>query len=176
MDKHIILTGFMGVGKSTVGPRVAERLGLPFIDLDADIARATGLACDFYIRRFGLEAFRKWERRLLTHALRQPPLVLIPGGGIVLDMDNRRQILQKGVVVWLKAPKRVLLERLHNEVRPLLTEKDRSEQIEQLLKDRWPYYQECHHSIETAFLNPDQVAEQIISYVQNRSTPSVVSL
>lgn len=166
-DKHVILTGFMGVGKSTVGVLVAERLNLPFVDLDKAIEQATGLLCDFYIRRFGIEAFRKWEKRLLTAHLRQTPAVLVPGGGIVVDATNRRVMLKQGIVVWLKAPQRILMERLRGIKRPLLTDANRADQVRKLLDERWPYYQQNHYTVETSFLTPEQVANQVIHYVQN---------
>ena len=161
-SKHIILTGFMGVGKSTVGKLVAQKLNLPFVDLDAEIAKSTGMPVDFYIHRFGVEAFRRWERRLLGQALRQQASVLVPGGGIVMDPENRKKMKQFGLVVWLKAPKKVLLERLQDQLRPLLAERDRGAQMERLLKERWPYYQECTCAVETTFLKPEQVADEVV--------------
>lgn len=170
--KHIILTGFMGVGKSTVGSLVAERLHLPLVDLDKVIEQAVGLPCDFYIRRFGIEAFRKWEKRLLGAHLREAPAVLVPGGGVVVDSDNRRVMLKQGIVVWLKAPQKILMERLRGIQRPLLTDVDRVDQIRKLLDERWPYYQQNHYAVETSFLTAEQVAEKVVKFLTPPFSPS----
>src|SRR3989338_6665154 len=96
MASHIILTGFMGVGKTTVGQLLANRLGRPLIDTDQKLEEQTGMPVGPYIRRFGLQAFRRWENRLLNLAFGSESAVIATGGGAVLSSLNRKRMLQHG--------------------------------------------------------------------------------
>lgn len=121
---HLVLVGLMGVGKSTVGAACAQRLGRRFVDLDDLIEADEGMSVAEIFEQLGEEAFRERERRALRHACSlTEPLVLAPGGGAVLDPDNRQNLKGAGVVVWLRAPVPVLAQRVADSgERPLLAD------------------------------------------------------
>ncbi|MBI4124730.1 MAG: shikimate kinase [Deltaproteobacteria bacterium] len=157
---HLILTGFMGSGKTTVGKILANDLDLPFVDLDETIEAQTGLAPQFYIPRFGEAAFRRIEKICLNEVLKKGPSVLAAGGGAVLDSQNRQRILSKGFVVWLAPPFSVLRERFYGmKNRPLLPGTFR--QIRLLYRQRLPLYRQCHFQIDTASSSPKKIANCI---------------
>lgn len=165
---HIILTGFMGAGKTTVGQLLAERLERPFVDTDRHLEAQTGMPAGQYMRRFGEVAFRKIESRCLNVALQSEPAVIATGGGTILSRFNRKRMLVRGWVCWLATPAVVLERRLKNlEDRPLLVGKDPKVALKKMLWERIPLYEECHHHIDTAFKTPQQVLEEIVkTYAQ----------
>lgn len=141
----IILTGFMGSGKTTVGKILAQKLSLPFVDLDEAVEKQTGLAPQFYIPRFGEAAFRRVEKICLQSTLETASCVLATGGGIVLDRQNRTRMLQKGWVVWLDVPLGVLRRRLSSaRNRPLWVPKE----IPKMYAQRQKGYRQCHFRVE----------------------------
>lgn len=146
--RHLILTGFMGVGKTTIGKLLASHLNRPFVDLDDFFQIQTGLKPKAYIPRFGEKAFRKLEKVFLRKVLLGGPVVLATGGGVVLDPQNRRWMLARGFVVWLKTPLKLLLIRLRNSnPRPLLPHPFSFENLKKMYQARLPFYQQCHFSI-----------------------------
>ena len=163
----IILTGFMGAGKSTIGKLLAEKLKRPFLDTDRILEEQTGMTVGQYIRRFGEEAFRRQENRSLSLALGEESVVIATGGGAVLNKLNRKRMLQKGWVCWLKAPAAVILRRVDSvEGRPLLEGKNDLQRVAKILADRNPYYEECHCQIDTTFKKPEQVLEEILQHYE----------
>lgn len=163
--KHLILTGFMGSGKTTVGKILASRLSLPFVDLDDAFIQQTGLSPQFYIPRFKEPAFRRLEKIYLQRALTDPPSVLSTGGGSVLDPWNRRRMLEKGYVVWLKSPPRILWQRLlQTRNRPLLPRKLRFHWFKNFYQRRLPFYRACHFRCSAGASPPETVAISILKH------------
>lgn len=158
----IILTGFMGVGKSSVGQLLASGLGRSFVDADIFFAEQTGLAPTFYIRRFGIKSFRKQEKHFLRLILASPPGVLSTGGGVVLESCNRHLLLSRGVVVWLYAPLPLILVRLNKKIlRPMIPRPFSLTRLKALYEVREPFYRKCHFKILNAFATPKEVAIQV---------------
>jgi len=166
---HILLTGFMGAGKTTVGSLLATQLKRPFIDTDAEVQRQTGMTAAQYIRRCGEAAFRQMESRFLNQALMEGPSVIAPGGGAILNRFSRKRMLARGFVCWLSAPVAVLLRRLESsQDRPLLAGPDPKKKIQKLLWERIPLYEESHYQLDTSFKKPEQISEEIVRYYESR--------
>jgi shikimate kinase len=121
-DRHLVLVGLMGAGKTVVGRRCAKQLGRDFVDLDDLIMTHAAMSIDELFREQGEDRFRALEREVVVDVCASPvPLVIACGGGTVIDADNRRRLREVGMVVWLRAPTAVLAARVGNdERRPLL--------------------------------------------------------
>jgi shikimate kinase len=121
-ERHLVLVGLMGAGKTTVGRRCAKRLGRSFVDLDDLIMTHAAMSIEEIWRERGEERFRAMEREVVVDVCASPvPLVIACGGGTVVDADNRRRLRAVGTVVWLRAPTAVLAARVGNDARrPLL--------------------------------------------------------
>src|SRR5580692_1077145 len=141
-SRSIVLVGMMGVGKSSIGRRLAARLGVPFIDADAEIEKAAGMSIADIFARHGEAYFRSGEARVIARLLDSGPQVLASGGGAVMNADTRAAIKAKGVSIWLKAEIDVLLRRVakRKSERPMLQTDDPSETLRQLLIAREPFY------------------------------------
>ena len=161
--KPFILTGFMGCGKSTVGRALAKELRSDFLDADIFFAEQAGITPAFYIKRFGLEAFRKLEAHYLKIILKNRPGVLATGGGVVLKPFSRHLILQNGFVVWLEVPLPLILIRLNQRaLPPMLKRPILLAHLQELYAVREPCYQKCHGKILNAYASPKEVAIQIL--------------
>lgn len=139
--KPIVLVGLMGVGKSTVGRRLAARLGLPFVDADTEIEAAAGMTIAEIFERFGEAHFRDGERRVIARLIDGTPKVVATGGGAFLNDETRRLILENAVAVWLNATPQVLADRVRRrDTRPLLRNRDPLEVLTELARVRNPVY------------------------------------
>ena len=137
----IVLIGLMGVGKSTVGRRLAAKLHLPFADADTEIEKAAGMSVAEIFDRFGEPYFRDGERRVIARLVDGTPKVIATGGGAFLNEETRRLILENAVAVWLDANPRVLAERVgRRDTRPLLRGKNPVEVLTELARVRNPIY------------------------------------
>lgn len=161
LDGHVFLVGFMGAGKSTVGHLLAEILGRPFVDLDAEIERRTGRACARIFAEGGEEVFRTLESEALAGLAAAEPSVVACGGGIVLRDANRRLLRELGTVVYLEVTAGEALGRIGNaEGRPLLA--DSGPAAATLLQARTGLYRaSADIAIDTAGRQPDEVASCI---------------
>src|SRR5271169_1822517 len=136
--RSIVLVGMMGVGKSSIGRRLAARLGVPFVDADSEIEKAAGMSIPDIFARHGEADFRSGEARVIARLLDSGPQVLASGGGAVMNADTRAAIKAKGVSIWLKADFDVLLRRIakRKHERPMLHTDDPTETLRQLLITR----------------------------------------
>ena len=143
--RPIVLVGLMGVGKSTVGRRLAKRLGLPFVDSDSAIEDAAGGASTAEVyERYGERDFRDGERRLVARLVEGERRVIATGGGAFVDPATRILLKAQAVTVWLDAPVEVLAERTgRRDTRPLLRDGDRATTLARLDRERRPYYAEA---------------------------------
>lgn len=142
--RPIVLVGLMGVGKSTIGRRLAARLHLPFIDADDEIERAAGMKISEIFERYDEAYFRDGERRVIERLLSNKPMVLATGGGAFIQDETRALILQKSTAIWLDANIPVLAERVSRRGhRPLLVGKDPVEVLTELAAIRNPIYAEA---------------------------------
>jgi len=165
--KNIVLTGFMGTGKSTVGRELARLMGMRFLELDRMIEEEVGLKIKEIFSRYGEEYFRDRESEVVKKISEREGLVISTGGGVVLRRENMDALRKKGIIVWLKAkPETILKRTLSSDERPLLNVDDPEERIRELLQKRRPYYEEADLSVDTDGLSPLQVAERIKSLLR----------
>jgi len=133
--RSVVLVGMMGAGKSSIGRRLAARLGIPFVDADSEIELAAGMTIPEIFARHGEPYFRAGEARVIARLLDGGPQVLATGGGAVMDAHTRELIAAKGISIWLKADVEVLLRRIKRRgERPL------AGHLASLLPLREPYY------------------------------------
>lgn len=149
-EKTIVLVGLMGVGKSSVGRRLAGVLGLPFRDADNEVEAAAGRSISAIFAELGESAFRDGERRVIGRLLDEPPHVLATGGGAFVNPETRALINEKAVSVWLKADIELLARRVsRKDNRPLVKGKDPIQVLTQLAQVRYPAYAEAQVHVQT---------------------------
>ncbi len=137
----IVLIGMMGVGKSTVGRRLATRLGLTFVDADEEIEKAAGMTITEMFDRYGETHFRDGERRVIARLMDGAPKVIATGGGAFMQDDTRALILEHAIAIWLDAEIDILVDRVsRREGRPLLKGKDARAVLTELAQIRNPVY------------------------------------
>lgn len=140
-QRPIVLVGLMGVGKTTVGRRLAQRLDLPFVDADAEIETAAGMTVTEIFERFGEAHFRDGERRVIARLIDGVPKVIATGGGAFINDETRALILDQATAVWLDADPVILAERVaKRDHRPLLRGKDPLKVLTELAVVRNPFY------------------------------------
>lgn len=160
--ESIVMVGLMGAGKTSIGRRLAARLGLPFVDADDEIEAAAGSSIDDIFERLGEASFRDGERRVIARLLDGPPLVLATGGGAFLDAETRERIATKGISVWLRADIDTLVRRTsRRNNRPLLKNGEPREILTRLMKQRHPIYQLADIVVDSF----DAAAEETLQHV-----------
>ncbi|OBV12195.1 shikimate kinase [Erythrobacter dokdonensis] len=144
IDRPVVLVGLMGVGKSTVGRKLARMLGRDFIDADDAIAEAAQLSIPEIFAQFGEPYFRDGERRVIARLIEEGHGVIATGGGAFVDPDTRKLILEKGIAVWIDCDVDTLVERTARRGnRPLLKQGDPKEILTRLAAERGPFYAEA---------------------------------
>jgi len=162
--KPIVLVGLMGVGKSTVGRRLARRLDLPFVDSDSAIEDAAGYTAAEVYERYGEKDFRDGERRLVARLIEGHVGVIATGGGAFIDPRTRELLNARAITVWLDAEVDVLTERTgRRDTRPLLRNADPKGTLERLADERRPSYAEAHIHIRSSAGGHYEVVEAIIA-------------
>ena len=162
-EKTIALVGLMGVGKSSVGRRLAHALDLPFKDADTEVETAPGRTIPEIFASLGEPAFREGERRVITRLLDEPPHVLATGGGAFMNPETRKLLKEKAITVWLKTDLDVLARRVgRKDNRPLLQGKDTMAVLRQQAEDRYPVYAEADLTVETGDTAHQVSVDQII--------------
>jgi shikimate kinase len=155
--RSIVLVGMMGAGKSSIGRRLAARLGIPFVDADAEIESAAGMTIPEIFEKHGEPYFRNGEARVIARLLDDGPQVLATGGGAVMTQQTRDLIQVKGVSVWLKADAEVLMKRTkRRNDRPL------AEKIKDLLPQREPVYAQSDIVVQSRDEPHDAIVDEII--------------
>ncbi len=148
--RSLVLVGLMGAGKSSVGRRLAGRVGLPFRDADAEIECAAGCTIAELFARYGERAFREGERRVIGRLLAEGPFVIATGGGAWMDAATRAAVRRAGVAIWLRARLPVLVRRVSTrQTRPLLAGGDPGEILQVLMAERHPVYAEADLVVES---------------------------
>ncbi len=161
--RSIVLVGLMGAGKSTVGRRLAQRLGLMFKDADHEIEAAASLTISELFAIYGEPSFREGEERVIARLLRQGPMVLATGGGAFMRETTRERIAESGVSVWLKAELDVLMRRVRKRgTRPLLQTDDPEETMRQLMAVRDPVYAQADVMVLSRDVSHDRVVQDVL--------------
>ncbi|MEA2999467.1 MAG: shikimate kinase [Sphingomonadales bacterium] len=169
LDRPIVLVGLMGVGKSTVGRRLAKRLGLPFVDSDDEIERAADHSISEIFERFGEASFRDGEQRVIRRLVDGPPAVLATGGGAFIEPATRALILERCIAVWLDAEVETLAERVRRRnARPLLGDKDPLPRLRELAAARNPVYAEAHLHVRSEDVSQEAAVERIVEALAER--------
>ena len=144
LQRTIALVGMMGVGKSTVGKKLAESLSATFVDSDEEIEKAASLSVQEIFERHGEPEFRRGERRVIERLLNGPPIVLATGGGAYMDADTRAMLKEKATTVWLRADIDLIWKRVNRrDTRPLLKRVNPKQVLAELLAVRSPVYAEA---------------------------------
>jgi shikimate kinase len=161
--RNVVLIGFMGTGKSSVGRRVADSLGFSFVDTDQIVTDLAGKSIPAIFAEEGEAAFRDWESEALRRCAGSDRQVIATGGGIVTQPRNHELLRQAGYVIWLKASPEIVLRRVaRNHDRPLLQTADPLATIRELLDSRLPLYRACaQEEVNTSDLTLDETAHGI---------------
>ncbi|MEM9170943.1 MAG: shikimate kinase [Pseudomonadota bacterium] len=169
--RSVVLVGMMGVGKTTIGRRLAPRLGLPFFDADEEIVAAAGMSIADLFERHGEAAFRRGEAQVIRRLLDAEPCVLATGGGAFMNADTRAVVRERALSVWLKAGVDTLVERAtRRPTRPLLKIGDPRETIARLLAEREPVYATADLAIDTGAGNRGATIDAIVAAVDAPSS------
>ena len=169
LKRTVALIGMMGAGKSSVGRRLAAKLGVPFRDADSEIETAAGCTVSEIFDRFGETEFRDGERRVIARLLAEPPHVLATGGGAFIDPRTRAEIKAHAVSIWLRASVELLVSRVQRrETRPLLRNGDPKEILSSLLAQRAPFYAEDDIQLDSEEGPHAAVVDRVIAALQGR--------
>jgi shikimate kinase len=167
--RSIVLVGMMGSGKSSIGRRVAQRLGIPFVDADLEIEKAAGMSIPDIFSMRGEAEFRSGEARVIVRLLEGGPQVLSTGGGAFMNADTRAAIAAKGISIWLKADFDVLMKRIRRRHdRPLLKTGDPAATLRTLLQERDPTYALAELTVHSQDVPHEQIVNTIVSELADR--------
>jgi len=149
-QRSIVLVGLMGCGKSSIGKRLAAKLGLPFIDADEEIEKVAAKTISEIFAEYGEEFFRDRERKVISRLLSEGPQVLATGGGAFMHSETRSAISENAISVWLRAELPVLMRRVaKRDTRPLLKTPNPEATMRALIEARYPVYAEADITVES---------------------------
>lgn len=165
--RHVVLVGLMGAGKTSVGRRLAARLGLPFIDSDHAIEESARMTIPEIFAQLGEAEFRAGEKKVIARLLGEPQQVIATGGGAYMDPETRARIREKGVSVWLRAELPVLMRRVQKrQNRPLLQTTDPEATMQALIDKRYPVYAEADCTVTSLEIPHDQMVLHVLEAMQ----------
>lgn len=168
VDKHVSLIGLMGVGKSSVGQKLAARLNIPFVDGDKEIEDASQMSVTDIFDTYGEAEFRRLEERVTLRLLSGPPQVIATGGGAFINPILRKALLKNSLAVWLRVDLETLLQRTNKRrrSRPLLRDGNPREVLEQLIKERYPIYAEAPLVIDSVKSGIQDTVDAVIQKLE----------
>lgn len=174
VDNTIVLVGLMGVGKTTVGRRLAKKLGLGFVDSDHEIEQAADMTVGEIFEKYGEDDFRSGERRVIARLLDDTPQVVATGGGAFINTETRDLIKREGISIWLDADVSILVERTsRRDTRPLLKKGDPKEILTKLSEEREPHYAQADLKIVSSDGSHDHVVNAIIEALMERNEKKI---
>src|SRR3954470_286663 len=161
--RTVTLVGMMGAGKSSIGRRLALRLGIPFVDADVEIEKAAGMTINDIFAVRGEAEFRAGEARVILRLLESGPQVLATGGGAFTNPDTRTAIGAKGISIWLKAEFDVLMKRIkRRHDRPLLKTDDPGATLRKLIEERDPVYALADLTVQSREVMQKKIVDEIV--------------
>ncbi|MBU2600297.1 shikimate kinase [bacterium] len=164
--KNIVLFGFMGSGKSSIGRMLAERLGMFFIEMDEILEEEHHKTINDLFKKYGEAYFRRLEKELVKRISKRDSCVISTGGGVVLDEENVKLLRENGILISLMASEEVIYERVKDDKsRPLLKTIDLPKKIKEILVHRKPSYEKAGYCIDTSDKSKEEVVEEIINYI-----------
>jgi shikimate kinase len=169
-QRSVVLVGMMGAGKSSIGRRLALRLGIPFVDADAEIEKAAQMTIPELFARRGEAEFRTGEARVILRLLEGGPQVLATGGGAFMNPDTRAAIRAKGLSIWLNAEFEVLMKRIRRrQDRPLLKTDDPGATLRRLIEERYSVYASADLTVQSREVPHDKIVDEIVSALAGRT-------
>jgi shikimate kinase len=175
--RSIVLVGMMGVGKSSIGRRLAGRLDVPFVDADTEIEKAAGMSIADIFARHGEADFRSGEARVIARLLDGGPQVLATGGGAVMNAETRAAIKTKGVSIWLSGELDVLMRRISKRKndRPMLQTADPAARLRELMVEREPMYAQSDLTVQSREVPHEAIVAEIMmalgEFLQTSAAP-----
>jgi shikimate kinase len=167
MRKNIIITGFMGTGKTVVAKELARKLKMEFVDMDQIIEEQQGIRITAIFKMYGEEYFRELENKLVKELSQKENMVIATGGGTFLSLDNLRILNQKGKIICLYTDSYTILKRVKREnKRPLIKGDNTLNKINRLLEKRKKIYDNFKWKVDTTNLNVSEVVDKIISLLK----------
>jgi shikimate kinase len=168
--KNIVLTGFMGTGKTAVGRELSRLLNMKLIDVDTEIEKSRQMTINEIFKQFGELRFREIETEMIRKLSERKDVIISTGGGAVLRQENVDVLREHGIIVCLMATPETILKRTsHSSHRPLLEVEDPFGKIKELLDFRRPFYEKADIMIDTDGRTPRQIAEEIIDKMKDRA-------
>ena len=166
--RPLVLVGMMGAGKTTVGRRLAARLGRHFVDSDEEVEKAAGMSIEDIFASRGEADFRAGEVRVIARLLKDNDLVLGTGGGAFINAETRALVKTSAISVWIKADFELLFQRVQRRSnRPLLKTANPRQTLQDLIDKRYPVYDEADVTVVSKDVPQDQVASEVIEAVLN---------
>ena len=171
MNKNLVLTGMMGVGKSTIGRILAKRLKIKFIDVDKIIEKNERKTIKQIFEENGEKYFRKLEKKITLKLLKNKKTVVALGGGAFINNEIRLKVLNTSVSVWLKVSLDKLCKRYRrNDKRPLLNKKELDKEVRDIYISRKKIYSLANFKINCDNISKDKIVEKILDFYENKST------
>ena len=168
--RSVVLVGMMGAGKSSIGRRLALRLGIPFVDVDAEIEKAHRMTIPDIFEKYDEAYFRSGEARVIARLLESGPQVLATGGGAFISADTRATIAAKGISVWLSAELDVLMKRIRRRHdRPLLKTEDPGATLRRLMEERYPVYALADLTVQSREVPHEKIVDEIVDALGPRA-------
>ncbi len=167
MRKNIIITGFMGTGKSVVAKELARKLKMEYVDMDQVIEKQQGLTIPDIFTKYGEKYFREQENKLVKELSKKENMVISTGGGTLISSDNTRILSQKGKMICLYADSQAIYNRVKRKNnRPLLNGENILDKINHLLKERKKVYDNIKWKIDTTNFTTQEVVDKIINLLK----------
>lgn len=167
--RSVVLVGMMGAGKSTIGRRLSIRLGLPFLDADAEIEVAHVMPIPDIFEKYGEPYFRDGEARVIARLLNNGPAVIATGGGAFMRQETRERIREKAVSIWLKADSDIIMRRVKRRSdRPLLQTADPEATVERLIMEREPVYGLADVTVWSRDVPHEKIVDECLAALHER--------
>ena len=167
--KNIVLTGFMGTGKTTIGKELSKMLHMKLVDIDAEIEKAQKIKINDIFRIYGEQYFRDIETDMIKRLSREENIIISTGGGAVLRDENMEALKKNGIIFCLNASTETIMKRTaRSEDRPLLKVEKPREKISEMLSCRRPFYEKAGVMIETDCRTPLEIVQEIMEIIRCR--------